>query len=226
MTPLGVTVLGLLVERPMHPYEMVQLATARRDHLVKVRPGSLYHTVTRLQGGGFVRECGTDRAGNRPERTVYEITEAGRTAFHERVADILAAPAREYLQFPLALAEAHNLDVDTVAGLLGERIAAREHELGALDDRLRAARDGGVPDLFTLGARYQQTLARAEVEWLRTLVVDIRAGAIPWLDSDEVIAQLRRPGGREPSEGRAQRNDTATPMTDTASTSHTEAGGR
>ena len=47
LTPLGITVLGLLSERSMHPYEMYQLASVRRgDQLVKIKPGSLYHTVS------------------------------------------------------------------------------------------------------------------------------------------------------------------------------------
>ena len=54
LTPLGITVLGLLSERTMHPYEMYQLAAARRgDQLVKIKPGSLYHTVTRLEKQDF-----------------------------------------------------------------------------------------------------------------------------------------------------------------------------
>src|SRR5437868_2840544 len=40
LTPLAITVLALLNERPMHPYEMHQLLLARRvDRVVKVRPG-------------------------------------------------------------------------------------------------------------------------------------------------------------------------------------------
>lgn len=49
--PLAVSALGLLLERPMHPYETVQLLLARwEDRLVKVPPDSLYHVVDRLAG--------------------------------------------------------------------------------------------------------------------------------------------------------------------------------
>jgi DNA-binding PadR family transcriptional regulator len=75
LTPLGVSVLALLRERPMHGYEMFQTLTTRRDHrIVKVRPGSLYHVVARLAEHGLIRPSGTGRAGNRPERTTFEIT--------------------------------------------------------------------------------------------------------------------------------------------------------
>ena len=75
LTPLAVAALALLAEGPTHPYEMYQLASVRRgDQLVKIKPGSLYHTVSRLEKQELLASIGTDREGNRPERTTYEIT--------------------------------------------------------------------------------------------------------------------------------------------------------
>ena len=137
---LGIAVLALLVERPMHPYEMFQTLLQRgEDRLLKVRPGSLYHTVDRLAHAGLVHAAGTDREGNRPERTTYEITVAGRGALSDRIAEILGTPDREYPLFPVALAEAHNLPADDVVGLLRKRIAAREADIAELD-RVRGSR--------------------------------------------------------------------------------------
>ncbi|WP_449373878.1 hypothetical protein [Arthrobacter psychrolactophilus] len=45
LTPLGISALGLLVERPMHPYEMYQVLMQRHeDRIVKAQPG---HAVSR-----------------------------------------------------------------------------------------------------------------------------------------------------------------------------------
>src|SRR5690348_15009877 len=111
MTPLGISVLALLNERPMHPYEMYQLLIERHeDRIVKVRPGSLYHTVERLVDHECVEATGTGRAGNRPERTTYAITDVGREALTKRVADLIRTPVNEYPAFPVALGEAHNID--------------------------------------------------------------------------------------------------------------------
>src|SRR6478752_4124160 len=88
LTPLGLAALSLLVEEPMHPYEMFQLLIARHeDRLVKVRPGTLYHAVGRLEEQGLVAATGTDREGNRPERTTYKISAAGREALTARLQD-------------------------------------------------------------------------------------------------------------------------------------------
>ena len=125
LTPLGVAALSLLVEEPMHPYEMYQLLMARHeDRLVKVRPGTLYHAVGRLEEHGLVDATGTDREGNRPERTTYTISAAGREALTQRLQDMLANPVNEYPSFPLAVAEAYNLPADVVVELLDRRLEA------------------------------------------------------------------------------------------------------
>jgi DNA-binding PadR family transcriptional regulator len=189
LTPLAVTILGLLNERTMHPYEMYQLADTRRGRLVKIRPGSLYHTVNRLEAERLVRTTGTDRAGNRPERTMYEITDSGRDALGRRVSDMLAAPAREYPQFPLALAEAHNLESGAVVDLLRERLGRLDQEI----DELVASADGNEapPRIFSLGNEYLLTVARAERDWLRALVSDIDSGTLSWLEFLEGLTFAR-----------------------------------
>lgn len=189
LTPLAVTILGLLNERTMHPYEMYQLADTRRGRLVKIRLGSLYHTVNRLEAERLVRTTGTDRAGNRPERTMYEITDSGRDALGRRVSDMLAAPAREYPQFPLALAEAHNLESGAVVDLLRERLGRLDQEI----DELVASADGNEapPRIFNLGNEYLLTVARAERDWLRALVSDIDSGTLSWLEFLEGLTFAR-----------------------------------
>lgn len=78
VTSLGVSVLALLRERPMHGYEMFQTLTAKHaDTLLKVRAGSLYHVINRLADEKLIHPTGTARKGNRPERTTYELADAG-----------------------------------------------------------------------------------------------------------------------------------------------------
>src|SRR6266542_482877 len=98
LTPLALAVLELLLERAMHPYEMHQLIRDRRiDHVIKLRAGSLYHTVERLHRLDLIEPVETARAGRRPERTVYAITEQGRDAFAARMRDLIQRPEPEYL---------------------------------------------------------------------------------------------------------------------------------
>jgi len=50
----------------------------RTELWTDVKPGSLYNALKRMTDEGLVRVARTEREGNPPERTVFEITEAGR----------------------------------------------------------------------------------------------------------------------------------------------------
>ena len=77
--PLALAVLCCLTERPMHPYEISTALRSRGKELsIKLNYGSLYSVVESLQKHGLIRSVEKTREGRRPERTVYEITDAGR----------------------------------------------------------------------------------------------------------------------------------------------------
>src|SRR2546429_1051865 len=104
-TPLALAVMNLLMERPMHPYEMKSTMKERgHDQVIRLKGGSIYDTVERLEAGGFIKSQETSREGRRPERTVYSITEAGRDEITGWLAELLTQPLSEYPRFAAALA--------------------------------------------------------------------------------------------------------------------------
>jgi DNA-binding PadR family transcriptional regulator len=181
VTPLAINALALLAERPMHPYEMYRLLMERReDRRVKVRPGSLYHTVDRLAGHGLVEAVGTERNGGRPERTTYRITDAGREALADRIRTLLATPVNEYPQFPVALGEAHNLPRQEVIELLTARVRRIEGELTESAALLRAAEERRVEEAYLLAAHYLQELLTTELNWLTDLIGRLERKELRW----------------------------------------------
>src|SRR2546423_7709131 len=104
-TPLALAVMNLLMERPMHPYEMKSKMKERgHDQVVKIKGGSIYDTVERLEAGGFIKSQETSREGRRPERTVYAITEAGREETRDWLSGGGSEPGYEYPPFAAGLA--------------------------------------------------------------------------------------------------------------------------
>lgn len=166
LTPLGVMVLALLAEGDMHPYEMIRLMRIRRDdRLVAITNGTMYHTVARLEKAGLLAEVGVDRAGNRPERTTYTVTDAGAAAVTEWVRRELPRVDRP-VEFRVALAEAHNLDRAEAVALLRERRAALAAAHSALADGHELACAKGVPAQYLLEIDRDRTLLSAELDWL------------------------------------------------------------
>ncbi|WP_144710179.1 PadR family transcriptional regulator [Curtobacterium pusillum] len=181
LTPLAFAALGLLAESPMHPYEMYQLMLQRReDQNVKVRPGTLYHQIGRLVELGHVEPVGTERAGNRPERTTYAITDRGRQALEDGLRHMVAEPADEYPQFHLAVSHVDNLSAeDAVLALRARRDALRTRR-AEYDQAATGLQAKGLADRYWLDVSYVRAMLTAQIEWLTATADRIATGDVPW----------------------------------------------
>ena len=181
--PLALAVLGCLLERPMHPYEIGQTLRSRAKHdSIKLNFGSLYNVVDGLAARGLVVARETVREGRRPERTVYEITDAGKVELTEWLSDLVSTPAKEYLQFVAALSFLPGLPPDTALELLRTRVLALELQLTQRVAIRETARGHKLPRLFMLEGEYEEALLRAELDFVRALVEDIATGELGGLD--------------------------------------------
>jgi DNA-binding PadR family transcriptional regulator len=185
-TPVTMAVLGLLRERPRHPYEM--RAVLRERHVrevVRLRGGSIYDAITRLERTGHITAVDTTRQGSRPERTVYALTPAGRALLDTLVRAYVGTVAVEYPVFAAGLAHLPHLPPAEAARLLSARADGLEAGALAASAALEAARERGLPRLVLLETEYALTARRAEIAWLRGLVRDIEAGDLPWITIEE-----------------------------------------
>ena len=69
---LALSLLTLLTERPMYPYEMASMLRDRgKDNAIKINWGSFYTVVQNLEKYGFIEAVEVAREGRQPERTTY-----------------------------------------------------------------------------------------------------------------------------------------------------------
>src|SRR5580698_7834706 len=95
--PLALAVLACLFEKPMHPYEMAATMRQRgKDSSIKLNYGSLYSVVESLLKQRLISVAETEREGNRPERTVYQLADAGRMELMDWLNELLSTPVKEY----------------------------------------------------------------------------------------------------------------------------------
>jgi DNA-binding PadR family transcriptional regulator len=181
-SPLAVQLLLLLAEEPMHAYRMQQLIKARqKDRIVNIaQRNSVYQTLDRLLRAELIAVAETVRALGRPERTIYRLTDHGHSTLEEWLQQMLSAPAREFPEFPVALAALPHLTPEQAAELL-------EHRAQSLRERLRRAGSDaeradrmGLPRLFMLEDEYQRAITETELLWVNDLVEDLRAGGLTW----------------------------------------------
>lgn len=203
-SPLALALLALLYEAPLHPYQMQRLIKERgKDEVVNVRQrASLYQTIERLLRDGLIAVRETTRAEKRPERTVYAITERGRETMLGWLRAMLATPAREFPDFPAALAQLALLPPAEVARLLAIRAGAVEAEIARLDDQF-ARGSAFLPRLFLLETEYQRQVLAAELAWVRAVGDDLRSGALAWDEAElRALAAVISPPGEIGAEGK------------------------
>ena len=120
---MALAVLATVVQQPMHRYEIASLIRARgKDQDMDVKWGSLYTVVQNLAKHGFLEVVGTSRQGARPERTVYQITEAGRQEMLDWTRELLSTPEPEHPRFAAGLSVQMILSPDEVMALLRTRL--------------------------------------------------------------------------------------------------------
>jgi len=192
-TPLALSILSALRERSMHPYEIKHLMRERRhDEVVKLRGGSLYSTIERLQAEGLIVAAGTEREGRRPERTVYALTPAGEAELLGWLRESIARPVREFPEFGSMIAFLPHLMPTEAVALLRERLVHLEEQERVHAQTMHDAFWGPLPRMFRVHAEYAAAMRVAEIAWVRALAEDIESGRLSW--PEVIVAWHRRRG--------------------------------
>jgi len=178
---LALAVLSYLTQGPMHPYE---LGRTLRDHgderSIKFNHGSLYMVVQQLERAGLVAAQETSREGQRPERTVYVITDAGRAELHDWLRELVGEPQHEYPHFVAALSLISALPPSEVLNLLRQRLtrlAAQRAEIQAI---IAGTLAQGVPPLFLIEEEYRLALLDAESAFVERFIGQITDPETGW----------------------------------------------
>jgi DNA-binding PadR family transcriptional regulator len=180
---LALSLLTLLMERPMYPYEMASKLRERgKDQSIEINWGSFYTVVRNLEKYGYIEAVEVAREGRQPERTTYQITDEGRAELMDWLRELLSVPEREHTRFEAALAESSVVPPDELIDLLRQRLAALEKA----NDRHQAELETLVtqlPRLFLIESEYYLAQRRAEEEWVRGLLGEFTSGTFPGLDA-------------------------------------------
>jgi DNA-binding PadR family transcriptional regulator len=81
--------LGILIDGKMHGYRLNEYIKHAMGFYTDLKKSTAYYILEQMEKEGYVK-YETEREGKRPERRVYEITEPGKTYFHELLRNCLA----------------------------------------------------------------------------------------------------------------------------------------
>jgi DNA-binding PadR family transcriptional regulator len=194
-------VLALLRERPMHPYEMQRLLRERRkDEILVLKRGSLYHAIQRLARADLIKAVKTARNGRRPERTTYKITSAGREELIRQLRDMVAIPQRESSEFMAGMSFLIHLEARDALRQLGEREGRLVQQVEELCKSMELALPR-VTRINLLESEYLLAMQKAELQWIRGVLKELQNGKLIW-DFNRVIGAVR--AAQKSSAGRAK----------------------
>lgn len=171
---LELAILGLLLESPMHGYELRKRLTGLLGAFRAFSYGSLYPALRRMQTAGVIAEDATPTgAPVRRARRVYRLTDAGRQRFNELVAD---TGPQNYTDdgFGVHLAFFNRTPAEARMRILeGRRRQVEERREGLRNAVARASSslDRYTRQLHQLGLESSER----EVNWLNELIAAERA---------------------------------------------------
>jgi DNA-binding PadR family transcriptional regulator len=139
--------------------------------------------VGQLAKAGYITEVETSRAGQRPERTVYALTDEGRAEFRDWLRELVAEPEHEYPHFVAALSLLAALPPSEVVPLLRHRLDQLDHERAKIRGLIDTALAQGVPELFLVEEEYRLSLLNAESTFVGELTVKITDPETGWGDA-------------------------------------------
>ena len=184
-------ILGTLsASGPLHGHQIRQQAQADRTEIwTDIQVGSVYGALKRLANEGLVREVRTERVGNRPERTIYEITSEGSRALSAVRYAALRDLARRTDPFDLALAQSRDMAEEDLDQIVAHRLAGLRVQLASLRHHAETA-DPYVNEAERLVLQHLIVRAEAEVRWHEELAARIPKVAADFRDGVGAPQQL------------------------------------
>lgn len=178
----------------MHPYAIQRLIKQwGKDQVVNVgQRATLYKMITRLEGAGLITARDTVRDQRFPERTTYQVTDAGRATAGQWLTEILSTPRNEFPEFPAALSFLPMLTPSTTQELLATRHERLTQRITELDATLATEIEGfALPRVSMLETEYVRAVTDAELRWVSAILAGLRDGSITWNDEELQVVATR-----------------------------------
>ena len=163
LTKAEYAVLGLLVEKPAHGWDLEQVIEQRnmRDW-TELAFSSIYYVLKRLQKKDLVQILPTEKTG-KGTRKVYMPTDTGRSLHSDTTLKFLGEPENLYPALLLGLANWMAVDPYKALGMLTQRKTA----LLAICDDLEM-KSKAEPVFVGLMFDYSLVHLKAELDWIET----------------------------------------------------------
>jgi DNA-binding PadR family transcriptional regulator len=174
MTKTDVLLLGLLLDRPMHGYELYQQIQAEGiDDWFVVSAAGVYYSLRKLRDLGLVIESRQRKAGS-SRKSIYRLTDKGRASFFTGMEAELASRDKTCLEYDLAIYLMNRLPLERALPRLEDRRSFLAEQAKEVQASLAEERDNGSTPLRLAILDHKLRYLETEQEWLAGVVETIR----------------------------------------------------
>ena len=172
-TKTDLLLLGLLLDRPMHGYELYQQIQAEGiDVWFNVSMAGVYYSLGKLRDQGLVAES-RQRGARSTRKSIYRLTEEGRGAFFAAMEAQAASQEKTYLNYDLVIYLLNKLPLQRATSLLEQRQAFLVEETRKVQTALAAEQDDGQSPLKLAIFDHARRFLEMEQDWLADVIRDI-----------------------------------------------------
>jgi DNA-binding PadR family transcriptional regulator len=161
--------LSLLSEQPRHAYEIEQVIEERnmRDW-TEIGFSSIYRLLSKLETAGWLSSQLQPPEGRGPARKVFQLTPAGKKAWHEAALQNLAKPERKFSSFLLGLDNLCALPPSEAQQAIRKNLADQQSVYQQLS---LAVRNHPMKEDFFISIFFDYLLTHManEIKWLKVL---------------------------------------------------------
>jgi PadR family transcriptional regulator AphA len=160
--PLEQALLGLLMQGPMHGYDLHRRAKEELGRIWHIGISNIYGALKQLEETGHV-ESTLSPQDSRPARKIYRITRSGRKSFRDWVRQPTATMRRLRVEFLAKLYFFHTLGMKGMDKLITAQKTVCQERIAQLE---RSATERPPQDFDRLVFDFRRRQIKAILSWL------------------------------------------------------------
>jgi DNA-binding PadR family transcriptional regulator len=173
-TKIDLLLLGLLLDRPMHGYELYQQIQAEGiDDWFNVSMAGVYYSLGKLRDQGLVAES-RQRGKRSARKSIYRLTEEGRAAFFGAMKAQATNQDEVYLDYDLIIYMLNKLPLKQALSLLEQHQTSLTDQTGAVQVALAHEREHGSSPLKLAVLDHRRRYLEMERNWLSDVMGEIQ----------------------------------------------------
>jgi DNA-binding PadR family transcriptional regulator len=173
-TKTDLLLLGLLLDRPMHGYDLYQMIQHEGiDGWFSISAAGVYYSLRKLRDQGLVVES-RQRRGGSASKSIYRLTANGRAAFMDAMEAELSSEEESCLAYDLPIFLLNKLPVDRALPLLARREAFLAEQAEKVQTAIAAQKGRGSSSLKLAILDHKRRFLEMEREWLAEVTNTIR----------------------------------------------------